>query len=149
MANGSRIYTKLQWGVVVLALMAGGANAKPTASSPIIPPTQPPSHETHEKLPPGLQAFIDPKGPPCVPVADIKGLVEFTVLNWDQLQFVRGLYTAMPPPSQTWIPATFAAKVMIGKHVFIALGVEDKFCGRFEVPDWLMKEIDQAGEQET
>ena len=97
--------------------------------------------------------FLTPESPQCIPVADISKVGKVIKLNNNQFQFLRGLYTALPPASKSLPPGERA--ILAGaedRSVMAALvtgdAKGDEACARFLVPDFVLDMINKVGKGE-
>ena len=95
--------------------------------------------------PGAFERLLDQQAPECVPVSAIKSVSTVTDLTSEQFQFVRALYVALPPVSQTLPPGDHAIMATSGGSVMLALVSGTQACARFLAPDFVQSMLIQVG----
>ncbi len=93
--------------------------------------------------------WLDQQAPECVPVSDINSVSTVTNLTPEQFQFVRALYVAIPPVSQTLPPSDHAVMATSGGAVLLAIVADGQACARFLAPEFIQRMLSQVGKGMT
>ncbi len=89
--------------------------------------------------------WLNPDAPQCVPMSAIRSVATVRELTPEQFQFVRALYVAIPPISQTLPPGDRAVMASSGGSVMLALVADDQACARMLAPDFIQTMVVQVG----
>jgi hypothetical protein len=93
--------------------------------------------------------WLDPQAPQCVAVSEIGSVSHLTKLTYEQFQFVRALYVAIPPISRALPPGDSAVIASASGRSMIALVSGGEACARFLAPDFVLSMLTQVGKGET
>ena len=93
--------------------------------------------------------WLNPQAPQCVPVSTIGSVAHMTKLTYEQFQFVRALYVAIPPISRELPPGDSAVIATANGRSMVALVSGAEACARFLAPDFVLSMLTQVGKGEA
>jgi hypothetical protein len=96
--------------------------------------------------PGAFDRWLNPGAPACVPMSAIRSVATVRELTHEQFQFVRALYVAIPPISQTLPPGDSAVMATSGGAVMLALVADGQACARLLAPDFIRTMVMQVGQ---
>jgi len=89
--------------------------------------------------------WLGENAPRCVPVSEFSSVSRTIQLTPEQFEFVRALYVAIPPISQSLPPGDHAVLATASGEAMLALVSDNIACARFLAPDFIVAMLIEVG----